>query len=80
MVPAIIWSIFQVTAPVAKKAPMIMPVPTPIIVPIIRFPVKAAPKNPAKALISIWPSIPMLITPLRSQMMPTIAAKISGTA
>jgi len=59
---------------------MIMPVPTPIIVPRMRLPVIAAPKKPAKALISIWPSIPMLMMPLRSQMMPTIAARISGTA
>ena len=59
---------------------MIMPVPTPIMVPKIRFPVMAAPKKPAKALISICPSMPMLMMPLRSQMMPTMAARISGTA
>ena len=70
----------QVTAPVASIAPMIIPVPTPIIVPRMRLPVSAAPKNPAKALMSIWPSMPMLMTPERSHMMPTIAARMSGTA
>ena len=75
-----IWSIFHVTAPVASMAPMIMPVPTPMSVPTTRLPVTAAPKKPAKALISIWPSMPILMTPERSHMIPTIAARMSGTA
>ncbi len=43
-------------------------------------PVKSAPRMPKNAPISIMPSSPMLITPLRSQTIPPSAPKISGVA
>jgi hypothetical protein len=41
---------------------------------------RSAPKIPKKAPISIMPSRPMLMTPLRSDRMPPIAANTSGVA
>ena len=43
-------------------------------------PVRSAPKMPKKAPVSIMPSRPMLITPLRSDRTPPRAAKVSGVA
>ena len=40
----------------------------------------SAPRAPKKAPISIIPSRPMFTTPLRSENMPPIAAKVSGVA
>ena len=44
------------------------------------LPVITEPKKLANADINIWPSIPMFTTPVRSPMIPTIAAKTKGTA
>ena len=43
-------------------------------------PVTSAPQIPKKAPISIMPSRPMFTTPLRSENMPPMAAKMSGVA
>ena len=43
-------------------------------------PVTSAPQKPKKAPISICPSRPMFTTPLRSENIPPIAAKVSGVA
>ena len=41
---------------------------------------RSAPKIPKKAPVSIMPSRPMFMTPLRSETMPPSAPKISGVA
>ena len=43
-------------------------------------PVWSAPQMPKKAPISIIPSRPMFTTPLRSEIIPPMAAKASGVA
>ena len=48
--------------------------------PISQSPNLSAPSTPKNAPASIIPSRPMFTTPLRSQNMPPIAAKVSGVA
>ena len=50
-----------------------MPATIPITRPITHEPVTSAPHRPQKAPISIMPSRPMLITPLRSENSPPSA-------
>ena len=57
-----------------------MPATIPITRPITHEPVTSAPHRPQKAPISIMPSRPMLITPLRSENSPPSAANSSGVA
>ncbi len=56
------------------------PAAMPIRQPAIQEPVRSAPKMPKNAPISIMPSSPILMTPLRSQMTPPSAANTSGVA
>ncbi len=53
---------------------------TPMSRPSGQDPVTSVPQKPKKAPISICPSRPMFTTPLRSENMPPIAAKVSGVA
>ncbi len=48
--------------------------------PMTHEPVSTAPHRPQNAPISIMPSRPMLMTPLRSENSPPSAAKSSGVA
>ncbi len=60
----------------ASSAPETMPINSPTN----HDPVTSAPQIPQKAPISIMPSRPMLMTPLRSENSPPSAANSSGVA
>ena len=57
---------------------MSIPQPMPAATPSRRSPVDDATTNPANADMSIWPSMPMLMTPDRSQRIPQSAPSTSG--
>src|SRR3954451_19628530 len=57
-----------------------MPAAMPISSPSSHEPVLSAPQIPQNAPMSIMPSRPMLMTPLRSEMVPPSAANSSGVA
>ena len=77
-VPAMIWSPRRPTEMPARTAPMSMPTATPARTPMSRSPVAEATMKPAQADMSIWPSMPMLITPERSPSIPQRAPRTSG--
>ncbi len=78
--PETIWSARSVTANTAWMSASSMPATMPMTRPSTHEPVTSAPQTPKKAPISIMPSRPMLMTPLRSEITPPSAANSSGVA
>ena len=79
-VPLTTWSARSWIDTNACTRPISAPAATPARIPRNQEPVRSAPKIPKKAPVSIMPSSPMLMTPLRSDRMPPIAPKMSGVA
>ena len=78
--PPTTWSARRLIDSTACTNPIDAPEAMPMTAPSSHEPVRSAPKMPKKAPISIMPSSPMLITPLRSDSTPPRAAKVSGVA
>ena len=78
--PDTIWSARSVIAKHACTSASTPPDSIPITTPSTQEPVTSAPQTPQKAPISIMPSSPMLMTPLRSEKSPPSAANSSGVA
>ena len=78
--PETIWSARRVTEKSAWIRASSRPANIPISRPITHEPLTSAPHRPQKAPISIMPSSPMLMTPLRSENRPPSAANSSGVA
>jgi hypothetical protein len=79
-VPPTIWSARRWMAKKAWTSASKPPASIPIRTPLTQEPDLSAPQIPQKAPISIIPSSPMFTTPLRSENIPPIAAKVSGVA
>ena len=78
--PETIWSARRVTEKSAWIRASSPPATIPTSRPMTHEPVTSAPHRPQNAPISIMPSSPMLMTPLRSENRPPSAANSSGVA
>src|SRR5450759_130773 len=79
-VPDTTWSAFSVTEANACNAARPAPATTAAMTPSHVLPVASATAVPANAPVSIMPSSAMLTMPLRSQIVPPMAASASGVA